>query len=146
MVRARLIFLILMLPLLACSFPAVVSFLSQDAASITASEAEPLVGDAARGENIFKRGVEGAPACANCHSTLLVGGSVGFAFGPNLQGIAERAETRVEGLSAVEYIRQSIVSPASYLAPGFSNRMFAYYADHLSEQQILDVIAYLLTL
>jgi hypothetical protein len=49
-------------------------------------------------------------------------------------------------MSAEEYAQTSILQPAAYLVSGFSNTMYNQYGQHLSQQDIADLIAYLLTL
>lgn len=98
-------------------------------------------GDAARGEDIFKHGINGSPPCTSCHA-LQPGG---FSLGPVLAGIAARAGQRVPGLSAEAYLHQSIIEPEAFVAPGFRPIMYPQYADHFSEQDIADLIAFLMT-
>lgn len=107
---------------------------------------EAVIGDAEHGKELFKNGVDGAPACTVCHAT-----SKGFGFGnhlsgPNLQGVGERAGERVEGLTAEEYITQSILQPSAFVVEGYANIMYPNFADHLSEQDTADLVAYLMTL
>lgn len=109
----------------------------------TPTEASPT-GNVNNGRQIFTQGVDPAPACSTCH--FVVSGQTGFNLGPNLAGIEEIAGTRVEGLSAEEYLHQSIVDPLNYVVPGYRDAMYPDYAAHLSEQDIQDVIAYLLSL
>ena len=80
-------------------------------------------------------------ACSVCHS---LDGTVGL--GPTQQGIATRAATRVSGLSAEEYIRQSILDPNAFMVEGFSPVMPTTFGTELTPQQIEDLIAFLLTL
>ncbi|HVU10670.1 MAG TPA: c-type cytochrome, partial [Phototrophicaceae bacterium] len=95
------------------------------------------------GEAVFKGGVPGAPACATCHTTD--GTSNGIA--PSLAGLSQRAGSRVAGLSAEDYVRQSILDPNAFVVPGFSSGvMFQSYAQKLTPQQIDDLIAYVLSL
>lgn len=63
-----------------------------------------------------------------------------------LIGIAAYAGERVEGMSAEEYLRQSILDPPAYLVEGFSDAMPTNYAEILSEEDINQLIAYLMTL
>jgi putative heme-binding domain-containing protein len=63
---------------------------------------KPLPGDVTRGAAVFSKG-----ACSRCH--LFAG--AGFAFGPDLTGVAER---RSPG-----YVRNAIVAPAEHLPEGF---------------------------
>lgn len=104
----------------------------------------PAVGDAERGEQIFTKGSNGAPPCSTCHLAANV--HFGFSLGPNLTGVAERAKTRIEGLTAEEYIRQSILEPRSYVVSGYRDIMYPDFSKHLQEQDITDLIAYLMTL
>jgi len=102
------------------------------------------VGDAQRGAQIFSQGVDGAPPCTTCHK--IQADSFGFSLGPAMEGIAERAGTRVEGLDAEAYIHQSIIEPHRYVVAGFRDIMYPDYSKHFQEQDIADLIAYLLTL
>ena len=97
----------------------------------------------AHGEDIFKNGLNGAPPCAACH--LL--DSTANSTGPNLYGLANRAGSRVAGLSAEDYVRQSILHPNDYIVDGFSaNFMYQNYAANLSDEDVNALIAYVLTL
>lgn len=95
-------------------------------------EAASPAGDPAAGEELF------ATNCSACHAEE-------DGAGPPLAGIGERAATRVDGMSAEEYLHESIVDPAAYVVEGFAPIMPKDYADKLSEEEITDLIAYLLT-
>jgi cytochrome c2 len=97
-------------------------------------------GDPVRGESIFSESINGAPACSSCH--LL---SEETQVGPGMSGFAEQAATRVEGQAAAEYTLTSILSPSRYIVNGFGNLMYVGYSSKLDEQQLADLIAYLLT-
>jgi cytochrome c2 len=103
-----------------------------------------VLGNAERGAALFVTGQNGAPPCSTCHQVAV--GQTGFSLAPNLAGIAARAETRIEGLSAEEYIHQSIVDPHHYIVPDYRDIMYGEYGTKLSEQDQLDIIAYLMTL
>ncbi len=105
---------------------------------------EQVAGDAVRGEELFKNGRSDAPACSTCHQTQSGTGVV--VLGPNLNGIADRAGERIEGLEAVAYIYQSIVHPSEFLVQGYRNLMYSRYGEQLSPQDVADLVAYLLTL
>jgi cytochrome c2 len=77
--------------------------------------------------------------CSACHST---GSSV--VVGPGLAGVGDRAGTRVSGLSADDYIRQSVRDPMAYVVEGFNPLMPSFST--LSDAEINDLIAYLKTL
>jgi cytochrome c553 len=104
----------------------------------------PFASDMERGAQLFAQGQRGAPPCSACHQ--VVAGQLGFSIGPNLAEIAERAAARVEGLSAQEYLRQSIVAPHYYVVSGYRDIMYPDYGARLTEQDIQDLLAYLLTL
>lgn len=108
---------------------------------------EPVAGaagDAAAGEALFKQATIGSQAgCATCHSLepdrVLVG--------PSMAGVGARAGTRVSGQSSEDYLRESIVQPDAYTVDGFAaGLMPAAIAGELSDQQLNDLVAYLLTL
>lgn len=101
-------------------------------------------GDAERGAQIFTQGHNQSPPCSTCH--YVASGQTGFTLGPNLAGIAQRAGTRVEGLSAAQYLHQSIVDPHRYVVSGYREIMYPSYAQHFTERDIQDLIAYMLTL
>src|SRR5687767_8060522 len=91
------------------------------------------VGDPAAGEAIFNTEHREAPACSMCH--LVAGESNGYA--PSLEGVAGRALNRIEGMDAVDYLRQSIVEPSAYDAdPEGTTRMYEHFGETLSEAEI----------
>lgn len=105
----------------------------------------PPIGDAANGEVLFNTLVNDAGfSCSQCHNV----DSTDRLIGPGLQGIGERAATRVDGLSAIEYIRTSILEPNAYIVEGDppypESLMPQVYADVYSDEEINDIIAYLL--
>lgn len=94
----------------------------------------------AQGREIFN----GKGICATCHQ---IGGS-GPARFPDLEGIATRAENRVEGLTGIEYLAQSLYEPNIYIVPGFAPGMpqIDKAPIGLTDDEILMVIAYLQSL
>ena len=99
---------------------------------------------AARGEELFNQPIVGSePGCNTCHS--LTAGTV--IVGPSLAGIGTTAATRVGDETAEEYLRQSILEPDAYLVEGFTaGVMSKNWADTLTDDQLNDVVAYLLTI
>lgn len=82
-------------------------------------------------------------ACETCHlvdqETRLIG--------PGLLNIGERAETRVEGQTAEEYIRNSIIHPNDYIVEEYpENLMPQTYADLLTPEELDALVAYLMSL
>lgn len=138
----RKLFLILML-VLAMALVACGGGDSDDAGSSASSSTG---GDAARGEELFKSptiGPASAPGCITCHSLeadMVI-------VGPSQDGLADRAATRVAGMSAEQYIRQSISEPDAYVVEGFSpGVMYQNYGSELSAKDITDLVAYTLSL
>jgi mono/diheme cytochrome c family protein len=101
-------------------------------------------GDAERGAQIFSHGLNTAPPCSSCH--LVVEGEQRFSLGPNLAGVSERAPARVEGLTPEAYIRQSILEPHRYVVGGYRDIMYPNYSEHFADQDVADLVAYLLTI
>ena len=84
--------------------------------------------------------------CGICH-TVADAGTTGI-IGPELSNIATVAATdraAATGLSAEEYIRQSIEEPAAYLSPDYNPLMTAGLKDVLGDDYEA-VVAYLMTL
>ena len=103
-----------------------------------------VAGDAANGEALFNtfQGDAGF-ACATCHRA----DSEERLIGPGLLIVGARAETRVDGTDTVEYIRTSIINPGAYVVETFPDGLMPQnWADIYAEDEINDLIAYLLTL
>ncbi len=94
---------------------------------------DPLV---VQGQQVFNA------RCATCHA--LVPDTI--IIGPSLAGVATRAETRVKGLTADEYIQLSILRPGDYVVEGFSNVMITNFAKELTNEDMNALVAFLLTL
>lgn len=128
------------LPTLLVAFVLLVALAACSPSAAEPTEVTPLPpGDATHGAQLFVESVNNAPTCHTCHEldeTSLVG--------PGMKGYGARAATRVEGLTAIQYTYESITKPASYVVPGFANGMYNGYASKLSQQDIADLIAYLL--
>jgi len=109
-------------------------------------EKAELAADPQRGDELFKMSVIGpnsAPGCITCHS-LEEGVTI---VGPSLAMVASRAESRVPELSAYEYLRESIIDPDAYIVDGFPQGvMYPSYANNLSENEVSDLVTFLLTL
>jgi mono/diheme cytochrome c family protein len=80
--------------------------------------------------------------CATCHA-LEPNTSI---IGPSLAGLATRAETRVEGLSADEYIQLSILRPGDYIVEGYNDVMITNFSKELTSEDMNALVAFLLTL
>jgi len=98
-------------------------------------------GDPEKGFLIFENGTEQIPrVCIECHS---LDGREGP--GPSLEGISERAEDRIPELSAAEYLRQSIVDSEAFKVEGFEKEYMGGVYKYLSEEEVDNLIAFLLT-
>ena len=101
---------------------------------------DPVVGDPVVGEELFKMVMEEEPgrhACRECHSL-----GENSPFAPSAQAIEENAGSRIEGMSAADYLRQSIVDPSAFIVEGWrDNVMPKVYGEILTEEEIDDLIA-----
>jgi mono/diheme cytochrome c family protein len=102
------------------------------------------VSDAAAGAALFKQTtIDSAPGCSVCHSTEPNQDSVG----PSLAGVANRAGQRVPGQSAETYLRNSILTPNADIVPNYTtDGMYQNFSKVLTDTQVNDLVAYLLTL
>jgi nitric oxide reductase subunit C len=112
--------------------------------------ATPIAGDAKAGEQLFRQGTATAPACITCHSlepdVALVG--------PSLAGVASHAAEIIrladytgQATTVEAYLRESIIQPDAYVSHGFApGLMYQAYGQELSEQQVNDLVAFMLTL
>ena len=94
-------------------------------------------GDASNGQQVFI-GATGATACSSCHTTDLT-----TLVGPGMQDIFARSAERIVGLSASDYIYQSLRDPASYIVDDFTNVMPVFDDSLIGPGELLDLIAYL---
>ena len=99
-----------------------------------------------QGELLFHKvhiGDNNVIGCTSCHSLKTDIKTVG----PSLFAIGLRADKLIEGISAKEYLRQSIINPDSYIVSGYSPAiMFAHYQDELTETEINNLVTYLQSL
>ncbi|MCS6837082.1 MAG: cytochrome c [Anaerolineae bacterium] len=103
-----------------------------------------------RGEALFSQYIDAVGfACSTCHN--VVGDEV--KIGPSLYGIPQRAAERVPGEGPYTYLYNSIHNSQAYIVPGFENAVhMPHYAGLdgspvvLSDAQIYDLVAYLMTL
>jgi nitric oxide reductase subunit C len=112
-------------------------------------------GDAATGKVLFEKGTgdTAVPVCSTCH----IVDTDEIRVGPSLKGIVVHAKMHAEERKqdVWTFLHNSIVKPNEdlmedqpphiYSANGVS-LMFQYYGDMLTETQINDLVAYLMTL
>lgn len=97
-------------------------------------------GDVDNGAVLFNQQIAGNQSCVSCHALNAARGA-----GPGMEGYAERAATEVDGESAEVYSYWSILRPSRHLVRGYSNVMPSNYEDTLDDQQVADLIAFMLT-
>lgn len=101
------------------------------------------VGDVAVGEELFYMEMDEIPrdlSCSSCHSLDGVDGR-----SPSLLGISGVAADRVQGLSDIEYLRQSLSDPLGFVAGEWASTMPYQYGEILTDEQVNDLVAFLLT-
>ncbi|MDM8532589.1 c-type cytochrome [Anaerolineales bacterium HSG25] len=109
-------------------------------------------GNANEGEKLFAGptvGANNSPGCVTCHSAE----SDVNVIGPSQVGLATLAQealddpaykgqtTTVEG-----YLWETIVDPKAYLRSEYADVMYKGYTETLTEQEIADLVAYMMTL
>ncbi len=115
--------------------------LNPTSAAPAASGPTSRSGDVALSEEIasadFNLGMETYLAeCAACHGAA-------SGAGPSLSVIQAEAGSRVEGLSAEEYVIQSIVDPGAFIVPDYADIMPKDYAERLSQEQIHALVRFI---
>tara|TARA_A100001037_G_C15088377_1_gene607812 strand:+ start:4 stop:759 length:756 start_codon:yes stop_codon:yes gene_type:complete len=106
--------------------------------SADTSGSSQVEGNIEDGELVFS----GSLGCVGCHTMEDLPGAVGV-VGPNLSQIGTVAGTR-SGLSAEDYIRESIDAPAAYVVEGYAPVM-PELRSSMSDQEYEDLIAYLVS-
>ena len=102
------------------------------------------MGDVAVGEELFFTPMDGINhdfSCSSCHT--LDGTTTGRV--PSLLGISKVADERIEGVSDAEYLRQSLIDPLAFKAGDWPASMPYQYADVLSDDQVNNLVAFLMT-
>lgn len=124
---------------------------TEEAAAVTVPAdlaAAVAAADPANGQVVFTTTHEDANRqpgnCSVCHSVTTDEMRI---IGPGLWNVSQRAGSRVPGEDALTYIYQSIVDPDSFIVPDFPpGLMPTNWHEVLTEQELDDVIAYLMTL
>ncbi len=105
---------------------------AEDEPEATEEAAVAVDGDSEVGQALF------AVSCAGCHSEA-------DGAGPALTGMGERVEDRVEDMTAEEYIHELIVDPSAYVVEGFADIMPKNYGEQFSDEEVDNLIAFILT-
>jgi mono/diheme cytochrome c family protein len=90
----------------------------------------------ANGEEIFVKA-----GCSDCHA---IEGLAEATVGPELNGIGITAETRIQGYSSEEYLRESFLIPNAYRVVGYDESVLC--GGVLTQSQLDDLVAFLLSL
>ena len=95
---------------------------------------------AVKGDPTAGKAVFAASGCGACH-TLAAAGASGK-VGPDLDSLSAEAAKANETLDA--FVKESIVSPSAYIAPGYSDGIMpANFGQTLSAQKLADLVAFL---
>jgi mono/diheme cytochrome c family protein len=105
-------------------------------------------GDVSAGDEAYL-----AQGCSGCHGVPDADPANHFGVGPHLGDIAIVAATRVNGMSAEQYIYESILNPNEFVVVDCPlgacidpSQMRLDFGDVLSQQGMADLIAYYMTL
>jgi mono/diheme cytochrome c family protein len=129
----------------------IVAFVVTGCAGVGQAGAPALpAGDAQRGQALFSQAsIRDTSGCVQCHS--LARSEV--VVGPSLWGVSTRAERTIHSstyhgtaTTSEEYLREAITRPDADIAPGFAHSVMPDWLTVLDEQQIQDLVAYLMTL
>lgn len=117
------------------------------ATRIPPTPTESPVWGAARGKVLFNTlQPEAGFACATCHYP----GSDRRLIGPGLKNLMQQALNYNTGQTPQDYIRESIINPDAFIVPADpaypAGLMPENYAEIFSEDDLKDLIAYLMTL
>ena len=100
--------------------------------------AEPRATDPIqRGRQVFQQ-----KSCGSCHRIGTDGGTTA----PNLTHIGTLAATRKPGSTAEDYITESIRDPGAYIVPGYPDTMPRGLDRGMTQEDLNDLVQYLLTL
>jgi cytochrome c oxidase subunit II len=91
-------------------------------------------GTAATGEALYN-----SKGCAACHS--LDGSRL---VGPSFVGLGSRAEGRSAEETSQQYLVHSILRPCDFVVPSFTCVMPPLYGEQLTQQELADLIAFIL--
>jgi mono/diheme cytochrome c family protein len=119
-----------------------VEVVDNDTDTANEDEAVTLAGDINNGAALFAN-VPGNAPCSSCHYV----DSNQMLVGPGMLGLGDIAGERVAGEDAVEYLRNAILHPNDYIVDGYPAQVMPQnYADSLTEDDLNDLIAYMLSL
>jgi cytochrome c oxidase subunit 2 len=100
-----------------------------------------LQGGQATDPNQAARTILTQQGCGTCHT--LKDANLNGKIGPSLDGLGAVAGSRVPGMGAAEYIRQSILDPKAYIVPGYMDVM-PTFKDRITGAELDLLVNYLL--
>lgn len=112
-----------------------------EAPPVEAAKTVAVKGDAEAGKAVF---LKATSMCVTCHTVDGLEGAVGT-IGPKLNGLGERAATRVAGQDALTYIKASIEEPNAYVVESYAPAMPPLKAS-MSDEDFENLVAYLVSL
>jgi mono/diheme cytochrome c family protein len=100
----------------------------------------PKAAPAPTGNPTAGKAVFASSGCGACH-TLTAAGATGK-IGPDLDDLTTEASKAGEALEA--FIKESIVAPSAYIAPGYHDGIMpSTFGTSLTPQQLADLVAFL---
>lgn len=105
--------------------------------------------EAKAGRALFygEKDIEGYVACIYCHHVDPKDTRRFALLGPDMGDIARRAETRMPGKSASEYLREAILDPNAHMSKEIpTDVMFTSYEKVLTAEEVDQLVVFLLTL
>ena len=128
-------FLVLAFVLAGCGGKEIVSPTAETVIGTVTAEKQQAAGDAKAGAALFK-----AQGCGGCHTfkPAVATGTVG----PDLDKLKEEAAKANRG-PLDKFIEESIVDPAAYIAPGYSDLMPHIFKQQIPPDQLQQLVQYL---
>jgi cytochrome c553 len=107
--------------------------------AIACAPESPATDPIARGRQVYR-----TIGCANCHEASI--SNLFRPVGPPLTEIGLVGRKRIPGMSAEDYILQSITDPGAFVVPGYPDSMPRGLSRDLSPEDLAALVAYLASL
>jgi len=118
---------------------ALVAILAASAVAASCAPEPRATESVARGRQVYRD-----QSCGTCHEAGPA--NLFRPVGPDLSHIGTVAEARRPGVTAEEYLRQSVLDPGAFVVPGYPDSMPRGFGDRLSRDDVDALVAYLLSL
>jgi cytochrome c2 len=143
MLKKSLLMMVVLLLLAACQSSPEAHHPIPAPTSARVNPAPVRSGDPARGQALFSTlQPDASVTCSTCHHTDTEEALVG----PGLLNVSERAENRIANRAAAQYLYDSITNPGAFVVDGYPNIMPTNWGSVFSDDELDDLIAYLMTL